>query len=69
MSSQSPTQLLAEIKTATGLSEIGLSKRLGISQPTVHRILTGQLGCSSKALFAILRVHAEVTSNQAAAAA
>lgn len=69
MTSQTPTQLLAEIKAATKLGEIGLAKRLGISQPTVHRILSGQSGCSSRALFAILRLHAEVTGEQAAAAA
>jgi predicted transcriptional regulator len=60
-----PEKLLAEIKAATNLSDTALGKLLGISQPTVHRILHGQSGCSSRALFAILRKHAEVT--QAAA--
>lgn len=63
-----PTELLVEIKSVTKEGEIALSKRLGISQPTVNRILRGQANCSSKALLAIQRVHAEVTAEQAAAA-
>lgn len=71
MNPQTPTQLLAEIKAATGLSGLALSKRLGVSQPTVHRILNGQPGCSSNALFRILQLHEEVTkldTNETAAA-
>ena len=60
MNLRSPTELLSEIKAATQLGEIGLAKRLGVSQPTVNRILRGQENCSSKALLAIQRVHAEV---------
>jgi DNA-binding transcriptional regulator YdaS (Cro superfamily) len=62
MNLRTPTELLAEIKAATKLGEIGLAKRLGVSQPTVNRILRGQENCSSKALLAIQRVHAEVTA-------
>lgn len=60
MEFRTPTELLSEIKQATQESEIALSKRIGISQPTINRILRGQPGCSSKALLAIQRVHAEV---------
>lgn len=37
-----PTQLLREIKEATGWGEIQLAKELGSSQPTVNRILNGK---------------------------
>lgn len=60
MNLRTPTELLTEIKAVTQLGEIGLAKRLGVSQPTVNRILRGQANCSSKALLAIQRVHAEV---------
>lgn len=67
MEIRGPTELLAEIKQITKEGEIALSKRLGVSQPTVNRILRGQPGCSSKALLAIQRLHAEVTSAEPAA--
>lgn len=67
MDPRTPNELLAEIKTKTQLGEIGLAKRLGVSQPTVNRILRGQPNCSSKALLAIQRVHAEVMAEKAAA--
>ncbi|MCA8251794.1 helix-turn-helix transcriptional regulator [Burkholderia sp. AU31624] len=55
-----PSELLAEIKQTTKEGEIALAKRLGISQPTVNRLLNGQVDCSSKTLRAIQRVHAEI---------
>jgi plasmid maintenance system antidote protein VapI len=58
MDTRTPSELLTEIKTTTKLGEIALSKLLGISQPTVNRILNGK-NCSSTALLAIQRVHAE----------
>ncbi|TAM07228.1 MAG: hypothetical protein EPN70_03390 [Paraburkholderia sp.] len=68
MNLRTPNELLVEIKEATKEGEIALAKRLGISQPTVNRILRGQPSCSSKALLAIQRVHAEVTQAAANAA-
>lgn len=62
MNLRTPRELLTEIKAATKLSEIGLSKRIGVSQPTINRILNGQDECSSKTLRAIERVYAEVTA-------
>jgi len=59
--------MLVEIKAETRLSEIALAKRLGISQPTINRILRGQEGCSSKALLAIQRAHSEVMPRAASA--
>ena len=64
MATRTPTEMLAEIKAETQLSEIGLAKRLDISQPTVNRILRGQEGCSSKVLLAIQRVYAEVVAGK-----
>lgn len=69
MDLRTPTELLVEIKQATNEGEIALAKRLGISQPTVNRILRGQSNCSSKALLAIQRVHTEVTQNHPAESA
>lgn len=60
MELRSPSELLVEIKQTTKEGEIALAKKLGLSQPTVNRILRGQSGCSSKALLAIQRLHAEV---------
>jgi DNA-binding transcriptional regulator YdaS (Cro superfamily) len=68
MTLRTPTELLCEIKQATQEGEIALAKRLGVSQPTVNRILRGQMNCSSKALLAIQRVHAEVMAGAAAPA-
>lgn len=59
MDTRTPSELLTEIKANTKLGEIALSKLLGISQPTVNRILNGK-NCSSTALLAIQRVHAEM---------
>lgn len=66
MDLRTPSELLAEIKLATKEGEIALAKRLGISQPTVNRLLNGQVDCSSKTLRAIQRVHAEIVSAGAA---
>ena len=68
MNPRTPSELLAEIKQATQEGEVSLAKRLGISQPTVNRILRGQQNCSSKALLAIQRVHAEVVAGSGASA-
>ena len=59
MDTRSPTELLTEIRQITKEPETALSKRIGISQPTVNRVLRGQ-DCSLKSLRAIQRIHAEV---------
>lgn len=51
---------LAEIKAHTGLSEVALAQRLGVSQPTVNRILNGQGDCKGSTLVAIDHLYAEV---------
>lgn len=51
---------LAEIKAHTGLSEVALAQRLGVSQPTVNRILNGQVDCKGSTLVAIDHLYAEV---------
>jgi transcriptional regulator with XRE-family HTH domain len=64
-----PAEMLAEIKAATNMVETELATRIGISQPTVNRILRGQPNCTWKVLVAIQRLHAEVMSERAAATA
>jgi plasmid maintenance system antidote protein VapI len=61
MEPRSPCELLTEIKATTKLGEIALSKALGVSQPTVNRILNGK-NCNSTALLAIQRMHANMGS-------
>lgn len=68
MDSPSPRDLLVEIKSHTGLSEVALAKLLDVSQPTVNRILTSQPGCSSKSLMAIQHAHREMKSGKLPAA-
>jgi hypothetical protein len=60
MSTSIPTQLLAEIKSLTGLGETALAARLGVSQPTVNRILNGQMECKAKTLIALQSWRAEL---------
>lgn len=68
MDNQTPSDLLIEIKSRTQLSEVALAALLGISQPTVNRILKNQPGCSSKSLMAIQRAHADLKSGKLKAA-
>ncbi|WP_143748033.1 helix-turn-helix domain-containing protein [Burkholderia sp. JKS000303] len=60
MDTSTPTQLLADIKAKTKLSEIAIAERLGTSQPTVNRILRGKSECKSGTLLAIQRWHGEL---------
>ncbi|GGC65588.1 helix-turn-helix domain-containing protein [Undibacterium terreum] len=56
----SARQLIADIKAATGLSEAQIAKRLGISQPTVNRIVNGQGDCKTSTWMAITVLHQQV---------
>ncbi|WP_320533641.1 helix-turn-helix domain-containing protein [Robbsia andropogonis] len=47
------TQQLRHIKAITGWGEVELGKRLNISQPTVNRILHGQIDCKASTAAAI----------------
>jgi transcriptional regulator with XRE-family HTH domain len=49
--------LLAEIKDATGWSEVKIAEEIGTSQPTVNRILNGQDDCKGSTLRAISELH------------
>jgi predicted transcriptional regulator len=49
--------LLAEIKDATGWSEVKIAEVIGTSQPTVNRILNGQDDCKGSTLRAITDLH------------
>jgi transcriptional regulator with XRE-family HTH domain len=60
--------LLREIKQATQWSELRIAQELGTSQPTVNRILNGQVDCKGKTLRAIADLHASVFPEPVAAA-
>lgn len=64
MDAQTPRDMLAEIKTYTGLSEVALAKELNVSQPTVNRVLNTQDGCSSKTLMPILRMYSDLKAGR-----
>ncbi|MBH2071701.1 hypothetical protein [Janthinobacterium lividum] len=49
--------LLREIKAITTWSEPKIAAELGTSQPTVNRILNGQLDCKGSTLRAIIELH------------
>lgn len=55
--------ILKKIKEKTQLSEVQLAQSLGVSQPTVNRILAGQSDCKGKTYQAILGLHARVFSD------
>ena len=51
------TTLLQEIKAKTGWSEPRIGVEVGVSQPTIHRILNGQSDCKGATLVAIVKLH------------
>jgi predicted transcriptional regulator len=51
---------LHEIKAETGWSEPRIADELGTSQPTVNRILNGQVDCKGSTLRAIDALHSRV---------
>lgn len=67
MDTRTPSESLRDIKDLTGLSEIALARRLGISQPTVNRILHGKSDCKASTLMAIQAWRIELVDNQEAA--
>jgi transcriptional regulator with XRE-family HTH domain len=50
--------LLREIKDATGWTEMRIATALGATQPTVNRILNGQVECKIATFHAIRALHA-----------
>jgi transcriptional regulator with XRE-family HTH domain len=66
---QSATALLQFVRAATRWSEPRIAKKLGVSQPTVNRILNGQSDCKGSTLQAIRKLHQQIsqqlTSQQA----
>lgn len=68
MEAQTPRDMLSEIKTFTGMSEVALAKELKVSQPTVNRVLKSQDNCSGVTLMAILRLHGEMKAGRLAPA-
>lgn len=51
------TTLLQEIKTKTEWSEPRIAAEIGVSQPTINRILNGQGDCKGATLMAIVNLH------------
>lgn len=51
-----------------GLGEIALAEKLGISQPTVNRILNGQPECKGKTFQKISELPRQVVASAAEAA-
>lgn len=51
------TTLLQEIKATTDWSEPRIATEIGVSQPTVNRILNGQGDCKGATLMAIVNLH------------
>lgn len=56
--------LLNEIKAATGWNQNDLAKKLGVTQPTINRILRGQKECKGSTARAILALHSSVFAKQ-----
>ncbi|MBW9332482.1 helix-turn-helix transcriptional regulator [Herbaspirillum sp. RU 5E] len=59
--------LMQEIRSATRWSEPRLASEIGVSQPTVNRILNGQADCKASTLRAIESLHSRVVATDAPA--
>jgi len=57
--------LLKEIKSETGFCQTELAKALGTTQPTIHRILNGQLECKLSTWRSIAELHKKIFSKSA----
>jgi AraC-like DNA-binding protein len=60
------SHLLQEVRLWTEWSEPRIARALGVSQPTVHRILNGQSECRGSTLLAITELHARMAQREAA---
>lgn len=60
MNTLTPSQQLADIKARTGFAENAIADRLGCSQPTVNRILSGKSDCKASTLLKIQSWHTEL---------
>ena len=56
-------ELLNEIFVETGWSQPRLAVEVGTSQPTINRILNGQVNCRASTYLAIVKVHAVVVAD------
>jgi transcriptional regulator with XRE-family HTH domain len=69
LTTQNASALLQFVRTATGWSEPRIARKLGVSQPTVHRILKGQNNCQFTTWQAIQVLHEQIRGRLAAQAA
>jgi transcriptional regulator with XRE-family HTH domain len=58
------TDMLGEIKAATGWSEPRIATELNTSQPTVNRILRGQTECRASTYRAITDLHTRLREGE-----
>ena len=56
-------EMLKEVKAKTGWSETDLAQEIGVTQPTVSRILNSQKDCKGSTLIAIVKLHKAVFSS------
>lgn len=54
--------MVSEIRTSTRWPESRIAKKLGVSQPTVNRILNGQENCKASTFQAIAGLYSNVKS-------
>jgi predicted transcriptional regulator len=55
-------EMLKEVKAKTGWSETDLAQEIGVTQPTISRILNGQKDCKGSTFIAIAKLHKAVFS-------
>jgi plasmid maintenance system antidote protein VapI len=53
-------QLVLEILELDGWSQVKLASAIGVTQPTIHRILNGQADCKASTAAAISQLHQSV---------
>lgn len=63
----SVSNLLSEIRDATGWSDAVIAGHIDVSQPTIHRLRTDKGDCKGKTFIAILDLHKKVFSEHEAA--
>jgi predicted transcriptional regulator len=58
------TELLHEIQQATAWSQPKIAIEVGVSQPTINRILKGQVECKGSTLTAIRNLHVKTLTKK-----
>lgn len=66
MNTETPQDLLREIKAETGWSEPRIAREIGTSQPTVNRLMNGQSECKASTWRAITQLRERVKAESVA---